>query len=307
MWNNNNEKEKNAITVQNFRGSPKVLQISKNNYYYLINREKYDMTSIMMMIDHDKLSTFGEKFHKYPKGIKKIKFISILTNILKSEKMQINDLIDLIYGIYKFFKEIDYNGDNKMEWAEFTQFIIDKVEGEKNIIERVNEYSKKNISDKELIKYKRYELSKKLKDIYIHRTLISSGYYIDKYNKILINEYNTHLIKIYNCVNGKFENSINIHEINEEININTFSDIRKELNSNKKYTVINFYATESIIVILLSNKLIQFFRTYNLKHYELVFCIKGKSLQKRIWYLEKHNMWITSGDKELGDDCFYIN
>ena len=27
------------------------------------------------------------------------------------------------------------HGDNNMEWAEFTQFIIDKVEGEHNVVE----------------------------------------------------------------------------------------------------------------------------------------------------------------------------
>ena len=306
MWKYYNEKSKKEIKVTNFRGSPKVLQISKNNYYYLINREKYDISRIMMMINHDRLSILGEKFHNYPKGLKKIKFTSLLTNILKSEKMQINELTDLIYGIYKFFNEIDYNGDNNMEWAEFTQFIIDNVEGEKNN-EIESNFPNKILSDKELIKYKRYELSKKLRDIYIHKTLITSSCYMNKNNKILINEYNTHLIKIYNSLTGIVDNSINIHEINADINNIKFPEIKKELNLNKKYTVINFIATEFIIAVLLSNKLIQFFRTFNLKYNELLFCIKGKSLQKRIWYLENHNMWITSGDKEVDDDYFFIN
>ena len=264
MWKYYNEKSKKEIKVTNFRGSPKVLQISKNNYYYLINREKYDISRIMMMINHDRLSILGEKFHNYPKGLKKIKFTSLLTNILKSEKMQINELTDLIYGIYKFFNEIDYNGDNNMEWAEFTQFIIDNVEGEKNN-EIESNFPNKILSDKELIKYKRYELSKKLRDIYIHKTLITSSCYMNKNNKILINEYNTHLIKVYNSLTGIVDNNINIHEINADINNIKFPEIKKEVNLNKKYTVINFIATEFIIAVLLSNKLIQFFRTFNLK------------------------------------------
>ena len=32
------------------------MQISKGNYYYLINREKYDITKIMMLIDYNRLS-----------------------------------------------------------------------------------------------------------------------------------------------------------------------------------------------------------------------------------------------------------
>ena len=87
------------IIVSNFRGSPKVLQISKGNYYYLINREKYDITKIMMLIDYNRLSTLGQKFKEYEEGIEKVIFCTLLTNIIKTEKMPINDLIDLIYGI----------------------------------------------------------------------------------------------------------------------------------------------------------------------------------------------------------------
>ena len=98
-----NNNSSNGITVTNFRGSPKVLQISKGNYYYLINRENYDLTKIMMLIDYNRLSTLGQKFREYDGGIEKIIFCTLLTNILKTDKMPINELTDLIYGIYKFF------------------------------------------------------------------------------------------------------------------------------------------------------------------------------------------------------------
>lgn len=37
------------------------------------------------------------------------------------------DKYDLVYGLLKLFNEIDINGDQHMEWAEFTQYIIDAV------------------------------------------------------------------------------------------------------------------------------------------------------------------------------------
>ena len=301
------DKSNEEIKVSNFRGSPKVLKISKSNYYYLINREKYDITKIMMMIDYGRLSTLGHRFRKYPEGIDKIEFVALLANVLKEDKMPVYELTDLIYGIYKFFCEIDFNGDNKMEWAEFTQFIIDKVEGEHNNVEREKDNKNKIVSEKNLIKYKRYELSKTIKDFHIHKSDIVSTSYINKYNKLLINEYNTNLIRVYNPLLGKIEYNINIHEINEQANNMKFAEIQKQLNYNKKYSVINFITTENIIAVLLSNKLIQFFYTFNFKETELLFCIKAKSLQKRIWYLENHNMWISSGDKEHDDDFYYIN
>ena len=42
------------------------------------------------------------------------------------------DETNLVYGLYKFFCEVDFNSDGHMQWKEFTQFIIDTVEGDKD-------------------------------------------------------------------------------------------------------------------------------------------------------------------------------
>lgn len=307
---NEEEKEENSnegITVTNFRGSPKVLQISKGNYYYLINRENYDITKIMMLINYNRLSTLGQKFKEYDGGIEKIIFCTLLTNILKSDKMPINELTDLIYGIYKFFAEIDFNGDNNMEWAEFTQFVIDKVEGEHNIVEEEQNNEGNILSEKEILKYKRYELSQNIQDFHIHKSDIVKASYVNKTNKLLINEYNTHIIRVYNPLTGHIEHNINVNTLNDQINNSQFLEIKKILSYNKKYSVISYTTTEAILAILLSNKYILFFNTFNFRECELIFAIRTKSLQKRIWFLENHNIWITSGDKEPEDEFFYIN
>ena len=303
----NEENSNEGITVTNFRGSPKVLQISKGNYYYLINRENYDITKIMMLINYNRLSTLGQKFKEYDGGIEKIIFCTLLTNILKSEKMPINELTDLIYGIYKFFAEIDFNGDNNMEWAEFTQFVIDKVEGEHNIVEEEQNKEGNVLSEKEILKYKRYELSQNIQDFHIHKSDIVKATYVNKTNKLLINEYNTHIIRIYNPLTGHIEHNINVNTLNDQINNSQYLDIKKILSYNKRYSVISYTTTEAILAILLSNKYILFFNTFNFRECELIFAIRTKSLQKRIWFLENHDIWLTSGDKEPEDEFFYIN
>ena len=40
---------------------------------------------------------------------------------------------DLVHGLNKLFKEIDINGDQNMEWSEFTQYVIDAVMQEKGL------------------------------------------------------------------------------------------------------------------------------------------------------------------------------
>ena len=81
------------------------------------------------------------------------------------------DETNLVYGLYKFFKEVDFNGDNQMQWNEFTQFIIDKVEGdtEAKVNPKEGESINRLYTDKQMIKFKRYHESKRTFDNLINK------------------------------------------------------------------------------------------------------------------------------------------
>ena len=346
------EEEEEEIIVQQFGQNPDLLQIIKGNSYYLLNRDKFDITKIMMMIDYHKLSILGEAFRNYEskdgeEGVIKIDFIHMIYKQLKDEIKE-NEKTDLVYGIHKFFCEIDFNGDGHMEWAEFTQFIIDKVEGEYSNAEKEEDVKERVNSEKSIVKYKRYELSQNIVDYNIHKTDINVTSYMNRINKLLISEYNTHIIKIYNPLLGKIENFIDIHKINDDIekikieellrdekNANQVLNesnraklqkvtksnslnkllgqnyVRKKLQEQKSfgrnYSIIYFITYGSVIAVLLSSKQIQFFTIVNTIKGELLYEINTKALQKRIWYLESHNLWFSSGDKESDEEFYYIN
>jgi len=38
-----------------------------------------------------------------------------------------DEKVDLVCGLVKLFQDIDINGDRRMEWKEFTQYVIDSV------------------------------------------------------------------------------------------------------------------------------------------------------------------------------------
>ena len=337
-----------SIIIKKFGKNTNIFQILKGNSYYLLNRDKYDITKIMMMIDYQRLSILGEKFRACKEGMAKIDFIKEMLCRLRSPDIDILDLTDLVYGIYKYFCEIDFNDDGHVEWAEFTQFIIDKVEGEYGNNEKEEDVKDKIASEKAMVKYKRYELSQFISDYNIHKTEIYSTSYMSKINKLLISEYKTHVIKIYNPLNGKVENMINIHKINDDIEKAKIEELlrneknskeilsesnkarlqkltksnslnkllgqnymRKKLqeqkNFGKHYSIINFMTYGSIIAVILSNNKIQFYTTINTISGELLFTIPTRSLQKRIWYLENHNLWLSSGDKEKEEEYYYLN
>ena len=149
------ENEEEKIKVQQFGENPNLLQIIKGNSYYLLNRDNFDITRIMMMIDYPKLSILGDFFRNYESpdgedGVVKIDFINMIYEQLKGEIKE-NEKTDLVYGIHKYFCEIDFNGDGHMEWAEFTQFIIDKVEGEYSNSENEEDCKEKKNLGKNII------------------------------------------------------------------------------------------------------------------------------------------------------------
>ena len=77
-----NEKEE-EITIQQFGQNPHLLQIIKGNGYYLLNRDNYDVSKIMLLIDYQRLSMLGELFLNYESpdgedGVLKIDFTKMI-------------------------------------------------------------------------------------------------------------------------------------------------------------------------------------------------------------------------------------
>ena len=231
------EEKEEEIIVQQFGQNPNLLQIIKGNGYYLLNRDNFDISKIMMLIDYQRLSLLGELFRNYESpdgedGVLKIDFNKMIFNLLK-DKINEDEKTDLVYGLHKFFCEIDFNGDGHMEWAEFTQFIIDKVEGEYSIPEKEDEKKSKENIEKNVTKYKRYELSQNIHDLSIHKTNINAATYMPNTNRILLSEYNSYIVKICNPLNGRIENTLDIHNINSAIEKEKINEILRENKTQK--------------------------------------------------------------------------
>lgn len=125
-----------------------------------------------------------------------------------------DDLINLVYGLYKLFLEIDFNGDEKMQWEEFTQFIIDSVMGENDTKGADDDDDLtgggKESSEKHMIKYKRYNVSTVTEDKTLHDTDIVDSVFSPKIDKIFVVEYKSKKIKMYNPRTGRIDNSFDL-------------------------------------------------------------------------------------------------
>ena len=321
------EEDNNKITIVPFKRY--FLKIFKGpDDYYILDRHKYDINAIMMLLDLNKINKLSKIFQEYKDGIEKLIFINRMKSELPCNITDPMDETNLVYGLYKFFKEVDFNGDNQMQWNEFTQFIIDKVEGdtEAKVNPTEGEAVNKLYTEKQMIKFKRYHESKKLIDNLIHKHDVISTVFIAKMDTIVLTEYNTKIIKLYSPKNGKCEKSF---DLDDYINPKLFIDSNKKaikkndeielrikkkkdqkkftIEKNTNYTILYLYQYQNIIAMCLSDKRIVFINFVSEHHFDLIHEIQLNFLEKRIWYLPEHNIWVSSGCKIPGYDYFTLN
>ena len=151
---NNIPTDKNKIVIVPFKDV--FLKIYKGNHYYILDRYRYDISTIMMLLDLNKINKLHDFYKDYPDGIERSLFVKTLEKELPNNLNDPTDQTNLVYGLYKFFCEIDFNGDGQMQWEEFTQFVIDTVEGDNDAkLDEVEDYNKTQIFNaKKMIKYK---------------------------------------------------------------------------------------------------------------------------------------------------------
>ena len=166
---NTNRGDNDKIVIVPFKDV--FLKIFKGNHYYILDRYRYDISTIMMLLDLNKINKLHDFYKDYPDGIERSLFVKTLEKELPNNLTDPTDQTNLVYGLYKFFCEIDFNGDGQMQWEEFTQFIIDTVEGDNDAkSDEVDDYNKAQIFNaKKMIKYKRYHVSNRIKDNLIHK------------------------------------------------------------------------------------------------------------------------------------------
>ena len=187
-----------------------------------------------------------------------------------------SDKINLVYGLYKLFSEIDFNGDGSMQWEEFTQFIIDSVMGENKKDGKGDEEegTGKDLSEKQLKKYKRYSSSTQVEDKSLHDTDIIDACFSAKIDKLFVVEYRSKKIKCYNPRSGMSNSGkadvfdLGVFYKNESLNKNKGDKKGKIVDSKQALTFsilsIAIYPAHSVVCIIIIIYLNIFFYFYNL-------------------------------------------
>ena len=307
------DEEDEKITIVPFKKY--FLKIFKGkSHYYILDRLKYDINTIMMLLDLNKINKLSEVFKEYEDGIEKIIFITKMKSELPCNLTDPMDETNLVYGLYKFFKEVDFNGDNQMQWTEFTQFIIDKVEGdgEAKVNEKEGESSNKIFTEKQMLKFKRYHESNKLNDNLIHKKDVVCAVFVPRVDLIVLNEYSTRFFKIYSPKTGRCEKNLDLEDyINPKIYLETDKKFNRKksgteikleekkktyVEKNTNYSILYLHQYQNLVAMCLSDRRIVFFNFVS-DRVEFVHEIQLPTLEKRVWFLPEHNIWVSSGCK----------
>jgi len=212
---------------------------------------------------------------------------------------------DLVHGLNKLFSEIDINGDKKMEWREFTQYVIDAVM--QNPIKKNAKGELPN--QKDLLeqahsqKFMRFNESACL-DKCTHEGIIQRAKYYPSIDKILLSESKSHLVKLVSPDMRKrdiidlYARDIDLFNKNDPM-----ADIDNKLGGIKdeKYFVLSssYDEKDQMVACVCSNKTIQIFGTYG-QYFKRIKIVKTTGVQYGIWYLDRHKAWITvSRDYEV--------
>ena len=317
-----NKKKNEKIYIVPFKKF--FLKIFKGETYYLLDRYRYDVNTMMSLLDLNRINKLNDFYKDYPDGIEKVIFIEFLKKQLPCDYNDPMDETNLVYGLYKLFCEVDFNGDGHMQWEEFTQFIIDTVEGDKDAkVDQNEDKTAKLFDEKVMIKYKRYSVSEKLKDNLTHKNDVINGAFLSKSDVIIFTEYGQKWLKIYSPKTGKNIGTIDINDV-----INEFKGIENPRSNNRLYgtqkknkkgvanltqqkaisfSILFLSHYQNVIALCLSDKRILFFYLTSPERIELIYEVHVPTLEKRIWYLPEHDIWVCSGTKLEKFSYFTLN
>jgi WD40 repeat protein len=238
-------------------------------------KTKYSAEKLMMMLDKEKLEALEEEFNEHPDGIELHNFVWLMKCAMSVAP---EERAELILGLYYLFQEIDINGDEHMEWSEFTQYIIDAVMGQ---------HAKDRNEDKELTaseilelaqshKSRRYQLSK-LRDKSNHVGIVKHINYYPTIDLVGVVEMSANCVKLYDG--------------NSDVKLTVTPDFKREAfvlayaYSEREYTMV---IAGSDRVMYVYEKDVGAFRFLRAFYTDLNHLI--------IWYFEYSKAWISACD-----------
>ena len=80
-----------------------------------------------MRLSRDRLRRLHKVWEQSEDGLTLAAFAKLMILEVPSTKAE---KLEMLHGLIRLFKQVDIDGDQKMQWSEFVQYIIDQVQTE---------------------------------------------------------------------------------------------------------------------------------------------------------------------------------
>lgn len=234
---------------------------------------KYSAERLMMMLDKERLEALEEEFNEHPDGIELHNFIWLMKCAIVVEP---EERADLILGLYYLFQDIDINGDEHMEWSEFTQYIIDAVmSGQGKEKEEEKDITPAEIMEQALThKSRRYHLSK-IVDRSFHEGNIKHIYFHPSLDLVSVIEAGNDSVKFFN----------------------TSSEIKLVLTP--KYRSLGFvlsmaYSEKDYLLVIAGSDRRFYLYEKEPSSFRPTVTYQTNYISLILWYFELHSLWVSA-------------
>ena len=85
------------------------------------DKKEDDEDDILSHLNYRKLEKISDDFRKNPKGLSLTEYLKVMLKHLPD----VQDKPNLVKNLIELFKQIDVNGDETLEWDEFSNHIIE--------------------------------------------------------------------------------------------------------------------------------------------------------------------------------------
>ena len=175
-------------STQRSQASMPDRELVEKTFSELQNNEEND---IMNYLDYRKLERIYSDYVLMggPKCELQIReFIAVMLHHLPPP----SDKVALVRNLMELFREIDVNGDEDLEWVEFTNHIIDlgMVNRDSSIVDNVKNYLLSDIRDTN------------------HDTEIEHCFNMEQRHQLIVMERDAKRFKVYNTKTGSYEMSV---------------------------------------------------------------------------------------------------
>ena len=216
---------------------------------------------IMSYINKDKLNLINDAFNKLGMGLTLDQFLQIMLHHadIESEKESIYYVEKLIDA----FKQIDVNGDETLEWDEFSNYIVETgISKQKNNFVNV---------------IRNYHLSTTTKDKVKHDNEINKVYYFPYIKHLIVIENESRKILVYNYITGALITSFYGH--------------------NGSVIAAEYLSSQNLVVTSGSDNCLMF---WNPSHgYQLVNKIPTREIQLVLRWFPPSKYLITGGFDQM--------